>query len=120
MKVPAYVCLLTDGHVCLSGGIGDVRAPLRSSPLSTRLGRHLGYLAITFNQVQPIPFANTDLHVVMAELNRLGLCFGEDYKQGWSPAEFMRELQRSGALRAAFTAIAWRGPSDWFTTVVPP
>lgn len=120
MKVPAYVCLLTDGQVCLSGGVGDVRAPLRSSPLSSRLGRHLGYLAITFHQAQPVPLANPDLQAVMAELNRLGLCFGEDCKQGWSPAEYMRELQRSGALRTAFTSIAWSGPGDWLTTVVPP
>jgi len=53
----------------------------------------------------------------MARLNDAGLAFGEDYKQGWAPADIMRELQARGGITASFTAIAWRGPGDWFTTV---
>lgn len=120
MKVPAYICMLTEAHVCLSGGVADVRGPLRNSVLSTRLSRHLGYLAINFNHTRGISFDNPDLQWVLTELNRLGLLFGEDFKQGCSPAQTMRELQRAGVLRASFGAIAWRGPGEWFTTVVAP
>ena len=42
--------------------------------------------------------------------------FGEDFKQGWAPADFMRELQSRGRITDSFTAIAWRGPGQWFDT----
>lgn len=120
MKVPAYVCLLTGSHVCLSGGVGDLRAPLRNGPLSARLGRELGYLSLKFNETSGAHFENADLNGVMLELNRIGLMFGEDYKQGCSPADYMRELHARGILRTPFIAIAWRGPGEWFTSSVPP
>ena len=117
MKVPAYVCILTDSQICLSGGVGELRAPLRNGILSTRLGRELGYLSIKFNETGGPLHDNAELHVVMLELNRIGLKFGEDFKQGCSPAAYMRELHARGILRAPFSSIAWRGPGEWLTSV---
>jgi len=120
MKVPAYVCMLDQDQICLSGGVGDLRVPLRNGVLSTRLGRHLGYLSIKFTATTGPAFENADLQWVMLELNKVGLKFGEDHKQGCSPAAFMRELQALGLLRAPFGSIAWSGPGDWFTTIEAP
>ena len=119
MKVPAYVCILTVCHACLSGGVGELRMPLRSGNLSTRLGRELGYLSIKFNENGSLN-NNLDLQTVMLELNRIGLLFGEDCKQGCSPADYMRGLHARGVLRTPFSSIAWRGPGEWFTTIEAP
>ncbi len=116
MKMPAYVSLVTDSQICLSGGVGDVRAPLRHSPLSARLGRHEGYLSISFtvNSGQ-----SADFSWVLNELNKLGLAFAEDHAAAVSPAQHMRELQSQGKLRAAFMAIEFHGPGDWKLTEYP-
>lgn len=45
----------------------------------------------------------------MSALARLGVCFGEDYKQGMAPADIMRELQARGLLRESFVAVGWGG-----------
>ncbi len=120
MKVPAYVCMLTESHVCLSGGVGELRTPLRNGGLSTRLGRELGYLSIKFIDTGGPHFDNTDLRMVMLELNRIGLKFGEDDQQGCSPADFMRALHARHILRVPFSSIAWQGPGEWFTRVESP
>jgi hypothetical protein len=41
------------------------------------------------------------------KLNDIGILFGEDYKQDYSPAEFMRELQRQYILRKNFKSIGF-------------
>jgi|GEM_PF-3054239 len=119
MKVPAYVCLITEAHICLSGGVGDVRLPLRHSILSTRLGRHEGYLSLSY-----VPGAQgthgADLRLVLVELNRLGLAFAEDQSSSAAPAHLMRELQAAGKLRTTFTAIDFRGPGDWQLSEIAP
>jgi hypothetical protein len=53
-------------------------------------------------------------------LNQAGIAFGEDFKQGWAPADVMRELQQRGQITEPFTALAWRGQDSWFTTVHEP
>ncbi|MBK9655640.1 MAG: hypothetical protein IPO66_09255 [Rhodanobacteraceae bacterium] len=48
----------------------------------------------------------------MIALARLGVQFAEDYKQGWAPADIMRDLQERGLLPVSFVAVSWGGPGD--------
>jgi len=75
------------------------------------------YPAVRFINTPGEIFANDSFVDALARLNKAGIAFCEDYKQGWAPADIMRELQSRGRILDAFIAIAWRGPGDWFTTV---
>ena len=50
---------------------------------------------------------------LLIKLNDLGLVFGEDYKQGWSPADIMRDLQDKEVLLKSFKSIYWEGQDKW-------
>ena len=56
---------------------------------------------------------NNNRDEVLLKLNNLGIIFGEDYKQGWSPADIMRDLQDKGILEHEFKSIYWTGTNQW-------
>jgi hypothetical protein len=84
------------------------------------LARWDGQPAIHFAESSGDIFDNPSFIDALGRLNQAGFCFGEDYKQGWAPADLMRELQSRGRITVPFTAIAWEGPDDWVTTLHVP
>jgi hypothetical protein len=107
-------------HVCLDGDVAGLLRRTEAAALKGRMTTHLGYQALAY---PASPFGNLEngaLIALLRKLNALGVLFGEDYKQGWSPADVMRELQERKLVAEPFTSIAWRGPGEWFTTTHPP
>lgn len=82
-----------------------------------KIKRDSGHEVVRFADSGGDLIQNPNLADVLRRLNDAGVLFCEDCKQGWSPADVMRELQTLGAITACFTTIAWRGPGDWFTTL---
>lgn len=66
-----------------------------------------GFMTIHFDDTEKDFFKNIPLIETLMMLNKLGVVFGEDYKQDYSPAAFMRELQSQGILREPFKSIAF-------------
>ena len=75
--------------------------------------KFFGFSGIPFDSTVTSHFDNVDLIERLMELNRNQVLFGEDYKQAYSPADFMKELQEKGVLREDFRSIYWTGPDSW-------
>jgi len=116
MKPPPYVVIVLPPFVRLASLDGTARERLASCGF--RIERDsAGYDAVRFPDAGSDLLANADFLETFRRLSEAGLAFGEDFTQGWSPADIMRESQSRECITAPFTAIAWRGPDNWFTTV---
>lgn len=73
------------------------------------------FAAIHFDDSEKDHFKSVPLIETLMMLNKAGIVFGEDYKQVYSPAAFMRELQMQGILRESFKSIAFgiKVTGDW-------
>lgn len=116
MKPPAYVSIVLPPSVRIKSLDAVAKASVVRAGLTLRRDSFL-YPAVHFADSPGELLSNDSFVDTFARLNDAGIAFGEDYKQGWAPAHIMRELQSRGRITAPFTAIAWRGPDDWFTTV---
>lgn len=116
-KVPAYVAHISAGHVFLVGDVRAVKNLIRSSALSNRLTRGLFGWKVHFTEGPGGHLENGDLQDVVAALASVGIAFGEDYKQGWSPADVAREFRKRGLVVVPIKTIAWSGPGRWHVFV---
>lgn len=64
--------------------------------------------------------AEAEREQAMMVLASLGVCFAEDYKQGWAPADQMRDMQERGVMKAPFIAYSWDGRRSITQVVAPP
>ena len=80
-----------------------------------------GYSAVRFESGTD-HFKNISLLTLCFLLNDLGIPFAADFKQLWSPAGFMGELQRQLVLRKAYRSISAKSASapDWSCIVHEP
>lgn len=119
MKPPAYVSIVLSPDIRLESLDRAARDSIGRAGLDLRRDG-LFHRSVRFDAGQADLLANEEFVRAMVRLNEAGVAFCEDHRQGWAPADIMRELQANGRIAAPFTAIAWRGPGDWFTTVVRP
>lgn len=107
MKPPPYISLIQDGWIRIEGDhpkIPELNQILTKIPF--------GHRGVLFEESGDY-FKNISLISRLIELARFGVLFGADYKQMWSPAEFMRALQEQGIFREDFSSISWFGPGAW-------
>ena len=108
MKLPAYISIIFDDYIRISGNVSNAQnKDLMIEQISS------SEKGIRFKADQKDLFKNIDLLEILIDLNKKGFAFGEDYKQLFSPAAFMRELQKTGILKEDFTSICWEGPDKW-------
>lgn len=112
MKAPPYIALIQDGYICIENLDRSTKKSIEHKGLPL-CRRHSLYHAIRFAETKTGYFENMSLIERLLDLNELGLVFGEDYKQAYSPAEFMRELQSKGILKVGFPSIYWSAPRKW-------
>lgn len=96
-----------EDHIRLKGNLSGLKKGIEVKK------KFFGFTGIPFDSSTASYFENIDLIQRLMELNEKGVLFGEDYKQGWSPADFMKELQEKGILREDFRSIYWTGPDNW-------
>lgn len=108
---PPYVPIILD-HIRLQSYTAELENELREKYNLTVVQGNYG-LEISYNSTTTPHFENEDLIEKLFILNKLGVLFGEDYKQMYSPAAFMRELQKREILKKSFTSIYWTGPDDF-------
>jgi hypothetical protein len=108
MKPPAYVSQILPGRIILEG---DVRA-VRDHPAITELRWSLFEWELPFCELPGSHLENDFLRRALLSLAEAGVCFLDDPRQGWSPADVMREI----GVGRRFRTISWRGPGEWFTT----
>ena len=103
MKPPTYITMIRDNEIYLKSLCKGTKIKLKENAIdiSTK------YLV---DKVIPIKENKNEL---LIKLNDLGLIFGEDYKQGWSPADIMRDLQDKEELSGSFKSIYWVGQDQW-------
>lgn len=114
-KPPPYVSLIMGGYARIDNLDKAAKRELERRELPI-VRDSCSCDAVRFGEPKGEIFADPKFIAVMQGLNGFGILFMEDYKQGWSPADHMRELQSRGIITVPFTSIAWRGPGDWFTT----
>ncbi|MGV3660879.1 MAG: hypothetical protein ACO1TE_11875 [Prosthecobacter sp.] len=116
MKPPPHVVIVLPPFVRLGSLDGSARERLASCGFSVERDS-AGFDAVRFADTSSDLLGNADFVETFRLLSGAGLAFGEDFKQGWAPADIMRELQSRERITVPFTAIAWRGPDHWFTTI---
>lgn len=116
MTPPPYIALVMPPFLRIESLDGAKRDDLARKGLTVEREWWF-YRGIRFPDTGGDLLANAALVGILRRLNEAGIAFGEDYKQGLSPADLMRELQARGDIAGPFTAIAWRGPGEWFTSV---
>ncbi len=116
MNPPAYVSIVIPPSVRIESLDAATKASLAGVGLTIQRDSFL-FPAVHFTDRPGELLSNDSFVDTFALLNKAGIAFGEDFKQGWAPADIMRELHSRGRITAPFTAIAWRGPDNWFTTV---
>ena len=114
-KPPAYVAMIMSPSIQIENLDKIKRDDLERQGVVVE--RDWGYSVVRFADSGENLLENPNLCDLLRRLNDAGVLFCEDYKQGWAPADVMRELQTRGIISECFTAIAWRGPGDWFTTL---
>lgn len=109
---PPYVPIVLSGEIRLEAIKKDFAKTLIARGLPLKHG-FLGGWTIPFAD-QGLPDEdNPELVALMLGLAEAGVKFGEDYKQGCSPADFLRSLQERGVLQSKFESISWEGPDQW-------
>jgi hypothetical protein len=107
MKTPPYINIIQDGWISIKGD------PARLKAGGVKL-EHKWFLRRGISYTGPGPnLENANLIDTLLVLNTAGIAFLDDYKQGWPPADVMRELQKKGILKTSFTSIVWSGPGSW-------
>ena len=120
--IPVHVAIIFDDYVRLHGDVAHLWQQLRDAGYGDRLfiDEH-GYSAVRFESGTD-QFKNNSLLALCFLLNGLDIPFATDFKQLWSPADFMRELQRQLVLRKAYRSISTTSASapDWSCIVHEP
>ena len=98
MKPPAYVSIVLPPSIRIES-LDSV-----SRELVVRAGLRIQrdyffYPAVHFIDAPGEILANDSFVDALARLNKAGIAFSEDYKQGWAPADIMRELQSRGRIK---------------------
>ena len=107
MQTPPYIPLLQNGWIRIEGdhnqipSLSDILVPIP-----------FGYRGVLFHEEGPY-LTNMSLIENLFRLNSMGVVFGEDFKQMYSPAAFMRELQTRAILKTDFISIQWRRKDQW-------
>ena len=114
-KMPIHVAIIFSDRVRLHGEGAQLKPKLAAAGCGDRyFVDEQGYSAIRFNPGGDNA-KNISLLTILFLLNDMGVPFAEDHTQLWSPAEFMRELQRQFMLKKPFTSVG--GPfkeyNDW-------
>ena len=113
-RPPAYVSLIQESEIVLSGDVSFVSRELDGSPYYDRAGANAnGDFVVDFDREVDSDLENTPLIELCRWLAEHGVLFGEDFKQLCAPAEFMRQLQSQGELTGSFKSIAWFEPGEW-------
>jgi hypothetical protein len=99
---PLYVSDIRDGEILIGGS----NANLSQYEYSKKIKFKNAGLMIN----------NRELINILLRLNKEGLAFSYDYKSGFSPSGFMKELQDIGELKRSFIEISWKNPDMWFLT----
>lgn len=111
-KPPPYVSCISGSRISLDGDIDCQEWLLRIA--DTKLGR-TGI---------PLGLKSADgecrrLNETLVALNRNGVLFLEDHRQGWCPASIMADLQDKQVITESFRKITWDGSGRWQVTEVP-
>jgi len=101
-KPPAYVSAIKDGEILINDSVADP-------------SQHGHSRRIHFDS-SGRPTKNRELINILLRLNDEGLAFSYDYKSGFSPSDFMKELQDIGELKKLFKEISWKRPNSWLLT----
>ena len=113
MNPPPYISLIQDGWIRIQGEFDSI-------PELAKLVAQIpfGYVGVLFAERGDY-FKNVSLIETLMKVNAIGVAFGEDYKQIYSPAEFMRELQARAILKEDFRSIYWTGLDLWHLKTNP-
>ena len=113
--IPVHVAVIFSTYVRLHGDVTQLWNHLRETDYADRLFiDQNGFASVRFDEGTD-HFKNISLLQLCFLLNDLGIPFAEDYTDLWSPAEYMKELQRQHVLRKPFNSIAARSVNepDW-------
>ena len=113
--MPVNVSILFSDYVRLDGDTGELWPKLKALGYADRLFiDKSNYWAIRFESGGGHD-KNISLLTLLFQLNDLNVPFLEDGKQDWSPAEFMRFLQREFVLKKPFTSVGgtYKEYKDW-------
>jgi hypothetical protein len=104
--VPVQVAIIFEDYVRVNGDVSHLWPRMREAGYADKLftDEH-GYSAIRFEPGAD-HFKNIPLLTLLLLLNDLGIPFAADFKQLWSPASLMQELQRKRVLRKPFHSIS--------------
>lgn len=111
----AYVPIVyrDPGFVVARGSVDALRSRVQQSRYAEAWDMNkYGDVGLRFTPTHDDVFEDTALIELLLYLNRLGVLFGEDDKQYYSPAAYMRELQKGGRISTSFKSVAWRGPGQ--------
>ena len=93
---PAYVSEIRGGEILIGGSNANLS--------------QFGYgRKIKFKNAG-LMINNRELIDILLRLNKESLAFSYDYKSGFSPSGFMKELQDIGELKRSFKEISWKNP----------
>ncbi len=116
MSTPCYISIVLPPFVRLAFLSDTARENLARYGFTVEKDAS-GYPAVRFTDSGGSLLSNAAFVEAFRRLNQAGIAFGEDFTQGWSPAEVMLELQQRGQVAEPFTSLAWRGPDSWFTKI---
>ena len=112
-KKPTYIPIILSSCIRLKYVTNDILKKLKKQKLDVVIDND--YYCIKYDDTTKDHFKNINLIETLMKLNDMGILFGEDFKQYFSPAEFMRELQREYILRKSFKSIGFNveKKGDW-------
>ena len=103
MKPPTYITMIQEDTIFLRSLSKAAKDKLKANNIQVS----------TKYLVDKVILIKENMNETLIKLNDLGFVFGEDYKQGWSPADIMRDLQEKEELQKPFNSIYWLGPGQW-------
>ncbi len=112
-KKPTYIPIILSSYIRLHYVTNDILENLKKQKLDIVIENN--YYCVKYDNTVNDHFKNINLIETLMKLNDIGILFGEDYKQHYSPAEFMRELKRQYILRKSFKSIGFnfKKKGDW-------
>lgn len=112
MKVPAYIDLILNNKISIAGDFVHLRE--RLSELGFRVNEDVTQSCyICYDSTNIDIFEDIGLINTLLKLRDLGFIFGEDYKQLYSPASYMRELIRRGYKIGDFQSIGFLSVNEF-------
>ena len=104
-KAPTYIPIITGDSIILKNLNSELKRTLKENGFKLEK-QHLIDTVIKYKSA-PHDTLDSDLSKKLIELSKLGIAFSEDYKQGWAPADIMKDYQKKGILEDNFISIYW-------------